>query len=44
MVQVLKSAVLWQVLGGFALGTALVVMTAPADGVHAAMRSLGLLG
>ncbi|MGL4313920.1 MAG: hypothetical protein ACRCSO_07990 [Sphingomonas sp.] len=40
MGQFLKSEILWQMLGGFALGTAMLVAVSPADGLHTALKHL----
>lgn len=45
MGQFLKSETLWQMLGGFALGTAVLVVVSPADGLHTAVKHVaGALG
>lgn len=41
MPQFLKSELLWQLLGGFALGTAILLLwTGPSTGAHAAVHHL----
>ncbi|MGJ3647567.1 hypothetical protein ACLB0R_03705 [Sphingomonas sp. GlSt437] len=40
MGQFLKSEMLWQLVGGFGLGTVMLIALSPADGVHTALKHL----
>ena len=43
MAKILKSAMLWQMLGGFVLGTAGILSAQPADATHMLAQHLSAL-